>query len=207
VRGFPARGCGAQAVAIEMSGLLEAFRKPHHQGHPFLFRRRDGIGQAEIQMFLPEGLSVIRNVNQAGVVRSAALQQVDRASEDMIGIEDRVVIGIDQRLVRTTGKVGGVAGRAPFAVIREVTLVVAGPWLPSMCRTITMSPREASIFSCKPSSRISSKHRPASHNAASADTGIFSTVRPSHTPLQPDWLSRQRTAVPARSSTCSRDSR
>jgi hypothetical protein len=34
----------------------------------------------------------------------------------------------------------------------------------------------------------------------------LSLGRPSQTPLQPDWLSRQCTATPARASTCSRES-
>ena len=63
------------------------------------------------QVVLAQRLAVVGHIQQGGVVaRALRLQEADRVGQHVVGVGDRVVVGIDDCVRRALAQLGGVAG-------------------------------------------------------------------------------------------------
>ena len=74
---------------------------------------------------------MVRHIQHGGVVRGLLFQLFNGLAQEIVGVEQGIVIAIDDLLARAFSKVAGVAGGHELPESQRVTPVVSGPWLPS----------------------------------------------------------------------------
>jgi hypothetical protein len=94
-RGLGQRGARRQARSTA-ARCGEAGRQPHHHRHLLLQVGRDGVGQAvQEQVVLAQRLAVVGDVEQRAVERAGAGLQLRSAGQHVVGVQQRVVVGVD----------------------------------------------------------------------------------------------------------------
>lgn len=101
-----------QAVLVDAVSPGESVGHPENKGDVRLFVRSDHIGQTvKKDSVLAERFPVVREIHQQGVPARVLLQELDRSMENIVGVGDRVVIGIhDQAVVAVLGGIAGALG-------------------------------------------------------------------------------------------------
>ena len=95
--GLGVRGAARQACLVYLLATLEGFRHPDKERHLLLDVRCQRDRRAvQVEAVLAERLAMIRDIEQGRGDAVQSLQQPDRARHNVIGVEDRVVVGIDE---------------------------------------------------------------------------------------------------------------
>ncbi|EGD18755.1 hypothetical protein XGA_2631, partial [Xanthomonas hortorum ATCC 19865] len=98
-------GAVTQAGFIQAAIARELRREPHHHRHVGLLLGRDCIRHPmQIQAFFAKRFTMIGDVDHRGVV---AAQRVDGLIEEMVGIADGIVVGVDDVLAAAAAQIGG----------------------------------------------------------------------------------------------------
>ena len=85
-----------------MTAFQQIGVEPRDHGHVFLYFGGDAVGQAvqELAVFA-QRLAVVAQVEHAGVIGTRlGLEPVDGSAEELVGLENRVVVGVHQLGVR-----------------------------------------------------------------------------------------------------------
>ncbi len=101
-------------------------RGPEHHRDMLLRVRSEHVGHAmEIDAAFAKGLAVIRDIEHRGVEAPGGIfENVDRLRQNAVRVENRVVIGVDDLLLRTGLKLVRVASRRKAAIVLRVALEV-----------------------------------------------------------------------------------
>lgn len=120
-------GPGAQAVRIHVAAAGQGRRQPEQHRHMGLLRGRDRIGNAvQIESLLTQRLAVVGDVEQGTIdVGRRAMERVDQAGEHVVGVEDGIVIGVDDLLARAVAQLRGPAVGREAPELRWIALEVS----------------------------------------------------------------------------------
>ena len=124
-------GALAQTGRVQPAPAAGAFAaEPPQHGHGGLLARRDGQGHAvQVQALFAQRFAVVRRIHQAHVIdRLLLLQVVDGLAQQVVGVEDGVVVGIDdllpaalaQLVLHALGREAPELGRVALVVSRAV---------------------------------------------------------------------------------------
>jgi hypothetical protein len=94
-------GAALQAVGVQAPRRGEAAGQPQHHRHLGLHARRDRVGHAvQVQPLLAERFAMVRDI-QDGTVHAVGerVQPADEARQHVVGVQQRVVVGVDDGLV------------------------------------------------------------------------------------------------------------
>ncbi|MCW0449713.1 hypothetical protein NB706_002547 [Xanthomonas sacchari] len=80
----------------------------------------------QVQALLAQRLAVVGEVDHRRVVVGHRLQRVDGARQQVVGVQQRIVVGVGDQFAAAVAQVGGVAGRGEAAERGRVALEVAG---------------------------------------------------------------------------------
>lgn len=114
-------GLRTQAFGTHAAAPLQAWREPDHRRHMGLLFRGQRVGHTvQVQPFFAERLAVVGQVDETGLEYAGSFfrfQPLQRQIEKVVGVGDRVVVGIHQMLGRTVGeRVAGAFGHERLAV-------------------------------------------------------------------------------------------
>ena len=102
----------AQTVHIQSCAGGKLRRDPLHHRNVGLGLRGERIGGAvQIEVVFAQRLAVIGHVPQGATVAALLLQQADRAGEEVVGIQQGVVVGVDDALAIALLQFVGAADR------------------------------------------------------------------------------------------------
>ena len=117
-----------EAAGVDAHRPREAVGEPGDHRHLRLRRGRENVGHGvEVDAVLAKRFAVVGKVEHRGVEVGARLQAVDRLGEVVVGVEDRVVVGVDDFLAPAVGELGGLAGRGEALERLRVALEIGRP--------------------------------------------------------------------------------
>jgi hypothetical protein len=105
-------GLAVETCCIEPTACLERFGEPPHHGYTGLFVGGNGLRQpVQEESFFTQGLAMIRDIYHRGIETLLLRLEIgDSLAQHMVGIENGIVIGIDDALAITAPQLAGVAG-------------------------------------------------------------------------------------------------
>ena len=99
-----------QTKSVDAEALRVAVGHPQQHRHLCLLLRCDGVGHAvQEQALLTQRFAVVRDVDQGGVVIGLRLEQPYGLSQEMVGVEHGIVVGVYDSLALAIAQLGLVA--------------------------------------------------------------------------------------------------
>ena len=113
VMGGRLAGALGQARHVQSAGLDKAWAEPHHHRHALLHLWRNRVGDAvQEEVVLAERLTMVGHVDDGGVhAVGLRLQALDQRGHQVVGVEQGVVVGVDDLLSGAQAQVVLLAGR------------------------------------------------------------------------------------------------